>query len=255
MLGEGRFGSAGAQIIVEECLIGEEASFFALVDGTTALPLAAAQDHKRVGDGDTGPNTGGMGAYSPAPAVTPALQGTIMERILLPTVRAMARDGRPFKGVLYAGLMLTESGPKLLEYNVRLGDPECQPLMMRLKSDLLPALIAAHDGVLKDIDLRWHDDTALCVVMAAQGYPDDPQRGSEIRGLAEAATDPGVKIFHAGTKRDGDRLVADGGRVLGITALGRDLAAARTRAYATVDRINWPGGFCRRDIGLRRGPH
>jgi phosphoribosylamine---glycine ligase len=252
MLSEGRFGSAGAEIVVEECLIGEEASFFALVDGTTALPLAAAQDHKRVGDGDTGPNTGGMGAYSPTPVVTPALEGTVMERIVLPTVRAMARDGRPFKGVLYAGLMLTEAGPKLLEYNVRFGDPECQALMMRLKSDLLPALIAARDGVLKEVDLRWHDDTALCVVMAAQGYPDDPRRGSEIRGLAEAATDPDVKIFHAGTKRDGDRLVADGGRVLGITALGRDLAAARTRAYTAVDKIDWPGGFCRRDIGLRR---
>ena len=252
MLGEGRFGSAGAEIVVEECLTGEEASFFVLVDGVTALPLAAAQDHKRVGDGDTGLNTGGMGAYSPTPAVTPALEGTVMERIVLPTVRAMARDGRPFKGVLYAGLMLTDTGPKLLEYNVRFGDPECQPLMMRLRSDLLPALIAARDGILKDIDLRWHDDTALCVVMAANGYPDDPQRGSEIRGLADAAADPEVNVFHAGTKRDGDRLIADGGRVLGVTALGRDLAAARARAYAAVDRIDWPAGFCRRDIGLRR---
>src|SRR6185503_9512308 len=253
MLGEGRFGAAGAEIVVEECLAGEEASFFALVDGTTALPLAAAQDHKRVGDGDTGPNTGGMGAYSPTPAVTPALEGTVMERIVLPTVRAMARDGRPFKGVLYAGLMLTDTGPKLLEYNVRFGDPECQALMMRLKSDLLPALIAARDGVLKQVDLRWHDESALCVVLAANGYPADPQRGSEIRGLAAAATDPDVKIFHAGTRRDGDRLVADGGRVLGVTALGRDLAAARQRAYAAVDRIDWTEGFCRRDIGLRGG--
>jgi len=175
-----------------------------------------------------------------------------MERIVLPTVRAMGHDGRPFKGVLYAGLMLTDTGPKLLEYNVRFGDPECQPLMMRLRSDLLPALIAARDGILKDIDLRWHDDTALCVVMAANGYPDDPQRGSEIRGLADAAADPEVNVFHAGTKRDGDRLIADGGRVLGVTALGGDLAAASTRAYAAVDRIDWPGGFCRRDIGLRR---
>jgi phosphoribosylamine---glycine ligase len=251
MLGEGRFGSAGAEIVVEECLTGEEASFFALVDGATALPLAAAQDHKRVGDGDTGPNTGGMGAYSPTPAVTPAIEGTVMERIVLPTVRAMASDGRPFKGVLFAGLMLTQNGPKLLEYNVRFGDPECQALMMRLKSDLLPALIAARDGVLKQVDLRWHDDTALCVVLAANGYPDDPRRGSEIRGVAEAARDPDVKVFHAGTKRDGDRLITDGGRVLGVTALGRDLALARTRAYAAVDKINWPGGFHRRDIGLR----
>ena len=250
-LGEGRFGAAGAEIVIEEFLAGEEASFFALVDGANVLPLVAAQDHKRVGDGDTGPNTGGMGAYSPAPIVTEAVQGQVMDRILLPTVRAMARDGRPFRGVLYAGLMLTDEGPKLLEYNVRFGDPECQALVMRLKSDLLPALIAARDGILNQVDLRWHDDAALCVVMAAKGYPDDPQRGSEIRGLAAAAADPDVKIFHAGTRRDGDRLLADGGRVLGITAMGRDLAAARERAYAAVAKIDWPGGFCRRDIGMR----
>ena len=250
-LGQGRFGAAGAEIVVEDFLAGEEASFFALVDGATALPLAAAQDHKRAFDGDTGPNTGGMGAYSPAPCVTPAIEGAVMERIVLPTVRAMARDGRPFKGLLYAGLMLTESGPKLLEYNVRFGDPECQALLMRLSSDLLPALLAARDGVLKDVDLRWYDETALCVVMAARGYPDDPLRGTEIRGLAAAASDPDVKIFHAGTRRDGDRLIADGGRVLGVTALGTDIAAARARAYAAIDRIDWPEGFCRRDIGLR----
>jgi len=251
-LGEGRFGAAGTEIVVEECLRGEEASFFALVDGVNALPLVAAQDHKRVGDGDTGPNTGGMGAFSPTPLVTPAVEGAVMERIILPTVRAMQRDGRPFKGVLYAGLMLTEAGPKLLEYNVRFGDPECQVLMMRLRSDLLPALIATRDGILKEVDLRWYDETAVCVVMAAKGYPDDPQRGSEIRGLDAAATDSEVKIFHAGTKRDGDRLLADGGRVLGVTALGPDLAAARERAYGAVDKIQWPEGFCRRDIGLRR---
>src|SRR3954463_12783508 len=251
MLGEGRFGTAGAEIVIEDFLAGEEASFFALVDGTDALPLAAAQDHKRAFDGDTGPNTGGMGAYSPAPSVTPAVEGTVMERIVLPTVRAMARDGRPFKGLLYAGLMLTESGPKLLEYNVRFGDPECQALLMRLRSDLLPALLAARDGVLNDVDLRWYDETALCVVMAARGSPDDPLRGTEISGLADAASDPDVKIFHAGTKRDGNRLIADGGRVLGVTALGADIAAARPRAYAAIDRIDWPEGFCRRDIGLR----
>jgi phosphoribosylamine--glycine ligase len=251
-LGEARFGAAGAEIVVEECLRGEEASFFALVDGVNALPLIAAQDHKRVGDGDTGPNTGGMGAFSPTPLVTPAVEGAVMERIILPTVRAMQRDDRPFKGVLYAGLMLTEAGPKLLEYNVRFGDPECQVLMMRLRSDLLPALIATRDGILKEVDLRWYDETAVCVVMAAKGYPDDPQRGSEIRGLAAAATDSEIKIFHAGTKRDGDRLLADGGRVLGVTALGPDLAAARERAYGAVDKIQWPEGFCRRDIGLRR---
>jgi phosphoribosylamine--glycine ligase len=250
-LGEGRFGAAGAEIIVEECLIGEEASFFALVDGTSALPLAAAQDHKRVGDGDTGPNTGGMGAYSPAPMVTAAVEGTVMERIILPTVRAMQRDGRPFKGVLYAGLMLTGEGPKLLEYNVRFGDPECQALMMRLKSDLLPALIAAREGNLKDVDLRWYDEAALCVVLAARGYPDNPLRGTEIGGLDRAASDPDVKIFHAGTRRDGERLIADGGRVLGVTARGDDLTAAREHAYRAVDLIDWPEGFCRRDIGLR----
>jgi phosphoribosylamine--glycine ligase len=249
----GRFGAAGAEIVVEEFLIGEEASFFALCDGEHALPLAAAQDHKRVGDGDTGPNTGGMGAYSPCAAVTPDIEGQVMERMILPTVRAMARDGRPFKGVLFAGLMLTESGPKLLEYNVRFGDPECQALMMRLQSDLVPALLAARDGVLNRIDLRWYDQASICVVMAANGYPDDPQRGTEIRGLDVAAKDADVKIFHAGTKRDGGRVLADGGRVLGVTATGPDLSAARDRAYRAVDRIVWPGGFCRRDIGRRGG--
>jgi phosphoribosylamine---glycine ligase len=250
----GRFGTAGAEIVVEEFLAGEEASFFALCDGDHALPLAAAQDHKRVGDGDTGPNTGGMGAYSPCAAVTPAVEGEVMERMILPTLRAMSRDGCPFKGVLFAGLILTEAGPKLLEFNVRFGDPECQALMMRLQSDLVPALLAARDGVLNRVDLRWQDQTSICVVMAANGYPDDPLRGTEIRGLAHAAADPDVKIFHAGTRRDGPRLLADGGRVLGVTATGRDLAAARDRAYRSVGLIDWPGGFCRRDIG-RRGAH
>jgi phosphoribosylamine---glycine ligase len=219
-----------------------------------ALPLAAAADHKRVGDGDSGPNTGGMGAYSPTPAMNPALEGAVMERIVLPTVRAMAKGGRPYKGVLYAGLMLTEDGPKLLEYNVRFGDPECQVLMMRLRSDLLPALIAARDGILREVDLRWYDESAVCVVLAAKGYPDNPLHGGEIRGLAAAtASDPdNVKIFHAGTRREGKQLVADGGRVLGVTALGSDLEQARARAYRAVDRIDWPDGFCRRDIGLRR---
>jgi phosphoribosylamine--glycine ligase len=252
---ERRFGAAGGEIVVEDFLTGEEASFFALVDGKDALPLAAAQDYKRAGDGDTGPNTGGMGAYSPSPRLTPALEGTVMERIILPAVAAMRRDGLVFKGVLYAGLMLTEAGPMLLEFNTRFGDPECQVLMMRLISDLLPALVAAHDGVLKSVDLRWHADTALCVVMAGRGYPGEPQRGGEIRGLDTAAHDPKVKIFHAGTRRAEARLIADGGRVLGVTALGSDIGDARNRAYAAVDHIDWPDGFCRRDIGGPATPH
>src|SRR3954470_14575174 len=251
-LGLGRFDAAGAEIVVEEFLDGEEASFFAICDGYHLLPLASAQDHKRVGDGDTGPNTGGMGAFSPAPLVTPEVEAEIIECIVGPTVAAMARDGTPFKGVLYAGIMLTADGPKLLEYNVRFGDPECQALMMRLKSDIVPVLLAARDGILNQVDLRWHEETALCVVMAANGYPEDPLRGSEIRGLEAAASDPDVKIFQAGTKRDGGRIISDGGRVLGVTALGQDLVAARERAYLAVDKIDWPEGFCRRDIGGRR---
>ncbi|MGH7054099.1 MAG: phosphoribosylamine--glycine ligase [Stellaceae bacterium] len=251
-LGGHRFGAAGAEIVVEDYLAGTEASFFALVDGEYALPLATAQDHKRVGDGDTGPNTGGMGAVSPAPNLDPAQEGEILERIIRPAVKAMKDAGRPFKGVLYAGLMLTENGPQLLEFNVRFGDPEAQVLMMRLMSDPLPALVAAHDGVLKDFDLRWHADAAVCVVVAAKGYPGEPVRGGEIRGL-DRIGDPKVKVFHAGTKRDGGRLVADGGRVLAVTATGADRAEARRRAYAAIDRIEWPDGFCRRDIAAESG--
>jgi phosphoribosylamine--glycine ligase len=247
-----RFGAAGAEVVIEEFLGGEEASFFALTDGKTALPLASAQDHKRVGDGDVGPNTGGMGAYSPAPCVTPEIEAQVMARIIRPTLAAMAKEGRPYKGVLYAGLMLTKNGPMLIEYNARFGDPECQVLLPRLKSDLLPALLAARDGVLDDFDLRWRDEVALCVVLAAKGYPDNPEKGSVIKGLdAAAASDPSVRIFHAGTKRAGDTLVADGGRVLNVVALGASVKAARDRAYAVVDRIDWPQGFCRRDIGWR----
>ncbi|MGA7457925.1 MAG: phosphoribosylamine--glycine ligase [Methyloceanibacter sp.] len=246
----GAFGAAGAEVVIEAFLDGEEASFFALVDGETALPLAAAQDHKRAYDGDNGPNTGGMGAYSPAPIMTPALCAQVMDDIIGPTVRAMQARGAPFKGVLYAGLMLKDGAAKLIEYNVRFGDPEAQVLMLRLKSDLLPALLAVAEGRLSGVALDWHDDAALCVVMATRGYPGDYAKGSEIKGL-EAATDPSVQIFHAGTKRDGARILADGGRVLGITARGGSIAEAAKRAYAAVDKIDWPGGFCRSDIGFR----
>jgi phosphoribosylamine--glycine ligase len=252
MLTSGQFGSAGTEVVVEEFLQGEEASFFALTDGETALPLASAQDHKRAHDGDQGPNTGGMGAYSPAPIVTEAVAGDIMARIIRPTIAAIAAEGRPFKGVLYAGLMLTADGPKLLEYNVRFGDPECQVLCVRLMSDLLPALIASADGVLRSFHLRWYDKAALTVVMAAKGYPDAYQKGTEIRGLDQAAGLADVTIFHAGTKRNDDgRLLANGGRVLNVTATGKTIAEAQRRAYAAVDRIDWPEGFCRRDIGWR----
>ena len=248
---EGRFGEAGQEILVEDFLLGEEASFFAMVDGKDALPLASARDFKQLGDGDSGPNTGGMGALSPAPALTPALEGQVMDRIILPALAGMRDLGCSFKGVLYAALMLTETGPMLLEFNARFGDPEAQVLMMRLMSDPLPAMLAAHDGVLRRVDLRWHADAALCVVLAAKGYPDEPERGSTIRGLDRAATDPAVKIFHAATRRHGEELIADGGRVLGVTALGKDYAEARIRAYSAVNQIDWPQGFYRRDIGPR----
>jgi phosphoribosylamine---glycine ligase len=248
---EEAFGAAGQELVVEEFMTGEEASCFALVDGKDFVMLASAQDHKAVGDGDTGPNTGGMGAYSPAPVVTPLLEKVIAERIIRPTVEAMAEEGRPYKGVLYAGLMMTPDGPKLVEYNVRFGDPECQVLMMRLKSDLLPALMAARDGVLKHFDLRWHDGAALTVVMAAKGYPGAYKKDTEISGLDEAGEVEDVKVFHAGTRRDGDRVLATGGRVLNVTATGKSVAEAQARAYEAVDRIDWPDGFCRRDIGWR----
>ncbi len=246
----GAFGSAGAEVVVEEFLDGEEASFFCLCDGTTALPFGTAQDHKRVGDGDTGPNTGGMGAYSPAPVMTPEMIERTMKEIVEPTMLGMAEIGAPFSGVLFAGLMITPGGPKLIEYNVRFGDPECQVLMMRLKDDLLVLLEAAADGQLAHMSARWRDDAALTVVMAAKGYPATPQKGSVIRGLDTAARD-GVEIFHAGTaERDGE-IVANGGRVLNVTAAAATVGAAQRLAYETVDRIDWPEGFCRRDIGWR----
>ncbi len=247
---EGSFGEAGAEVVVEEFLIGEEASFFCLCDGATALPLGTAQDHKRVGDGDVGPNTGGMGAYSPAPVMTPDMVERVMREIVEPTMRGMAELGSPFAGVLFAGLMITDNGPKLIEYNTRFGDPECQVLMMRLKDDLLVLLNAAVDGQLSHMSARWRDETALTVVMAARGYPGTPEKGSVIRGVEEAQAD-GVRIFHAGTAINGGALVANGGRVLNVTATGATVAEAREKAYAAIDRIDWPYGFCRRDIGWR----
>ncbi len=248
----GQFGAAGAQVVIEEFLEGEEISFFALCDGRTALELVSAQDHKRVFDGDQGPNTGGMGAYSPAPALTPALQAEVMERIIAPTMAGMAEIGAPFTGILFAGLMLTKDGPKLLEYNTRFGDPECEVLMLRLKSDLLPALIAACDGQLADFTLRWRDEFAMCVVMAANGYPGTVEKGSVIGNLDAANAVEGVKVFHAGTRAEADgRITAQGGRVLGVSAIAASVAEARDRAYRAVDLIDWPGGFCRRDIGWR----
>ena len=249
MMFGGGLGDAGAEVVIEEFLVGEEASFFALCDGETAIPLASAQDHKRAFDGDKGPNTGGMGAYSPAPVMTPEVTRRTMEEIVKPTVRAMRDMGAPFKGILFAGLMVTAQGPKLIEYNVRFGDPECQVMMLRLMSDLLPALIAARDGQLKNFDLRWYDEAALVVVMATNGYPGDYGKGSVIAGLDAAGALDDVEIFHAGTKAEGGRITANGGRVLGIAATGKSVAEAQSRAYAAVDKVDWPGGFCRRDIG------
>lgn len=245
---DGAFGDAGAEVVVEEFMTGEEASFFCLCDGTTALPFGTAQDHKRVGDGDVGPNTGGMGAYSPAPVMSPEMVERTMREIIEPTMRGMAELGAPFAGILFAGLMITDKGPKLIEYNTRFGDPECQVLMMRLKDDLLVLLNAAVDGQLAHSSVRWRDEAALTVVMAARGYPSTPEKGSVIRGLDEAAGD-GVEIFHAGTAINGGALVANGGRVLNITATGKTVGEAQARAYAALDRIDWPQGFCRRDIG------
>jgi phosphoribosylamine--glycine ligase len=252
MMGDKLFGAAGDELVVEEFLSGEEASFFAIVDGATALPLAAAQDHKRVGDGDTGPNTGGMGAYSPAPVVTNEIVAKVMETCILPTVRGMAAEGRPYRGILFAGLMIDKGEPKLLEYNVRFGDPECQVLMARLTSDIVELMLAASAGQLAGKTVTWSSDPALVVVMAAQGYPGRYHKGTVIGGLDDAAGVEGVRILHAGTERDAHgRIVAAGGRVLGITASGATVAEAQARAYRAIDRIDWPEGFCRRDIGWR----
>ncbi|MEL6291088.1 MAG: phosphoribosylamine--glycine ligase [Pseudomonadota bacterium] len=248
---DGAFGAAGAEVVIEEFLVGEEASVFVLSDGSTVLPLATAQDHKRVGDGDTGPNTGGMGAYSPAPVMTPELIDRTLREIIEPTVAAMAKRGTPFQGVLYAGLMITERGPELIEYNARFGDPECQALMMRLRSDIVPALVACTNRTLSDVELSWTDEAALTVVVATNGYPGAVQNGSVIFGLDAVARQEGCEVFHAGTRRDGDQVLASGGRVLGITTLGKTVSEAQTRAYGALADLDWPEGFYRRDIGWR----
>ncbi len=251
-----RFGDSGIEVVIEEFLQGEEVSFFALCDGTSAIPFGSAQDHKRVGDGDMGPNTGGMGAYSPAPIMTPQLSAQVIREIIEPTLAGMTALGRPFKGVLYAGLMITDTGPKLIEYNARFGDPECQVLIPRLMSDLLPILIACRDGLLRNMSIRWHDRSALCVVMAGRGYPGEPLKGTVISGLDRAAALSGVTVFHAGTKAGADgTIMANGGRVLGVTASADSLAAAYVRAYEGVDAINWPEGIFRNDIGWRAIPN
>jgi phosphoribosylamine--glycine ligase len=251
MMFGGGLGEAGGEVVIEEFLTGEEASFFALCDGGTALTLTTAQDHKRAFDGDQGPNTGGMGAYSPAPNIDAAMSARVMAEIITPTLRAMRALGAPYKGVLYAGLMITADGPKLIEYNARFGDPETQVLMLRLMSDLIPALLASRDGQLKSFDLRWYPDPALTVVMAAKGYPGNYARGSAIEGLDEAAKVEGVEIFHAGTKTDGNRILANGGRVLNVSAIGKTVREAQARAYEAISRIRWPEGFYRHDIGWR----
>jgi phosphoribosylamine---glycine ligase len=248
---DGAFGAAGAEVVVEEFLEGEEVSFFCLCDGSHAAPFASAQDHKRVGDGDVGPNTGGMGAYSPTGAMTPELEAQVMRDIIEPTMRGMAQRGAPFTGVLFAGLMLTKDGPKLIEYNTRFGDPETQVLMMRLKDDLLVLLNAAVDGVLDQVSIRWRSDTALTVVMAANGYPGAPLKGTVINNIAAAELQNGVKVFHAGTMARGHEILANGGRVLNVTAIGKTTAQAQQRAYDAVDEIDWPEGFYRSDIGWR----
>ena len=245
----GAFGSAGAEVVVEEFLDGEEASFFCLCDGANALPFGSAQDHKRVGDGDIGPNTGGMGAYSPAPVMTAEMVERTMREIIEPTIRGMAEDGHPFSGVLFAGLMITAKGPELIEYNVRFGDPECQVLMMRLESDLLPILHAAATGTLDSVTAEWRDETALTVVMASKGYPGSYEKNTPIRAVPQDGAN--TRVFHAGTALKDGALVATGGRVLNVTAIADSVEEAQRLAYAAVDKVEWENGFCRRDIGWR----
>ncbi|UXU74272.1 MULTISPECIES: phosphoribosylamine--glycine ligase [unclassified Paracoccus (in: a-proteobacteria)] len=250
----GAFGAAGAEVVIEEFMQGEEASFFVLCDGQDCLPIGTAQDHKRVGDGDTGPNTGGMGAYSPAPVLTPALQDQVMERIVRPTVAEMARRGTPFQGVLYAGLMIQDGEARLVEYNVRFGDPECQVLMMRLGAQALDLILACAEGRLAEAAVTWADDHALTVVLAAQGYPGSYRKGTAIAGLEGLPSDSAHMVFHAGTARGAQGLIATGGRVLAATGRGATLAQAHQRAYELARAIDWPDGFYRRDIGWRALP-
>ncbi len=245
------FGKAGSEVVIEEFMIGEEASFFALVDGKTVLPLVPAQDHKAAFDEDEGPNTGGMGAYCPAPLVDAKMEKRIMDEIINPTIQGAALDGRPFKGVLFAGLMITDEGPKLIEYNVRFGDPECQPIMMRLKSDALELLLSCAKGRLDQYEIEWHNSTALCVVLAADGYPGGYEKGTEIKGLDLAGKEDDIMIFHAGTEKNNGRIVSSGGRVLNVTALGKTVESARKKAYEAISLIDWPEGFYRSDIGWR----
>jgi len=247
----GGFGAAGAEVVIEEFMEGEEASFFVLCDGENVLPIGTAQDHKRVGDGDTGPNTGGMGAYSPAPVLTDAIAERALAEIIRPTMAEMAKRGTPYQGVLYAGLMIEDGAPRLVEYNVRFGDPECQVLMMRLGAQVLDLLLAAAEGRLEGTRVNWAEDHAMTVVLAAAGYPGDYQKGSVIGGLEAIAQDSSNMVFHAGTALRDGKIVAVGGRVLNVTARGTTLAQAQVQAYAMVDALNWPEGFCRRDIGWR----
>jgi len=251
MIFGGAFGEAGAELVIEEFMEGEEASFFALCDGERALAFASAQDHKRVGEGDTGPNTGGMGAYSPAPIMTDAMSARVMREIIEPTLVGMKARGAPYKGVLFAGLMLTKDGPKLIEFNARFGDPETQVMLPRLQEDVLPLLMQCAKGNLRSDAVKLSSSTAMTVVYAAKGYPENPQKGSVIGHIEKAEAMDHVIVFHAGTKREGDKLIANGGRVLNITGIGATVREARDRAYAGLDLIDWPEGFCRRDIGWR----
>jgi len=251
MLSGDAFGNAGTEVVIEEFMEGEELSYFALADGETYFPLTSAQDHKRVGDGDSGPNTGGMGAYSPAHFMTPALEQKILDQIIAPTVEGMKKDGTPFKGVLFAGLMVKDGEPRLIEYNIRFGDPECQPIMMRLQSDLVELLLATDKGTLNDVKAEWSNKNALCVVMATKGYPASYKKNTEIKNAQAIKDIDGAQLFHAGTAQDGDRLLSVGGRVLGVVGMGDTIKQAQSTAYKAVDQIDWDGGFCRRDIGYR----